>query len=765
EMEDISRAPSWQVRTGKRFAKQILCPSQPRLPISGAPVSLPTCRPCWKLPPAMPGLALLGLAAVLGVRAGAPLWLSRQLSWPGDYMLGGSAPLDSAEDALVPWAALGAGHDDGHGGDQQRVHPDPRGCAWATTSSIRAGSPWLPLVFMAKAGSCSVAAYCDYMQYQPHVLAVIGPHSFEVALVTSFFLMLHVSYGASTDWLSSRETFPSFLRTVPSDRVQVAAVVELLRELHWSWVATVGSEDEYSWQGLCLFSGLADAKGTCIAREGRVPLPRAGSPRLGSVQGLPRRENQSSVQVVSYSIRYRLSPKMWVASEAWLPSNLVMTLPSMDRVGTVLGVPRQGAQMPEFPSYVQTCLALATDPAYCASLDTGQPGLEEHVCDCITLENVTDGLLHRQTFAPSQPCTAWPRRSTTYCSATPRAALCGSPCGPGRDEGRWEHNMHNLSLRFDTNGNVDVNHDLKLARAAAASRAEPEPRGPCPEPVPQCSRQCKEGQVHRVKGFHSCCYDGADCKAGSYQRNPASVTRTTGPQTGAPVPPPPAQVPGAASALGPALGLVLAALGLFIWRRHSPWFGPRACSAWASSASASSCFPAGPALPAAWPSRHCTTSCSPDAGAHPSCRRLRSSWGQSCSRAGQTGSAAACGALAGIFPPEVPTAWQVTPTEALVHCHVRSWVSFGLVHATNATLAFLCFLGTFPPAVQMGAILFCVLGILGTSHLPKCYLLLWRPDLSTPEFFLGGGPGNARGRGSSGGGEETQGKDKRPLTQ
>lgn len=71
-----------------------------------------------------------------------------------------------------------------------------------------------------------------------------------------------VSYGASTDWLSSRETFPSFLHTVPSDHVQVAAVVELLRELHWSWVAAVGSKDKYSWQGLCLFSGLDDAKGT-----------------------------------------------------------------------------------------------------------------------------------------------------------------------------------------------------------------------------------------------------------------------------------------------------------------------------------------------------------------------------------------------------------------------------------------------------------------------------------------------------------------------
>lgn len=52
------------------------------------------------------------------------------------------------------------------------------------------------LLFMAKAGSSNIAAYCDYTQYQPRVLAVIGPHSSELALVTSkffsFFLMPQV---------------------------------------------------------------------------------------------------------------------------------------------------------------------------------------------------------------------------------------------------------------------------------------------------------------------------------------------------------------------------------------------------------------------------------------------------------------------------------------------------------------------------------------------------------------------------------------------
>lgn len=47
----------------------------------------------------MAGLALLGLSALLGLGAGAPLCLSRQLRMRGDYVLGGLFPLGAAEDA------------------------------------------------------------------------------------------------------------------------------------------------------------------------------------------------------------------------------------------------------------------------------------------------------------------------------------------------------------------------------------------------------------------------------------------------------------------------------------------------------------------------------------------------------------------------------------------------------------------------------------------------------------------------------------------
>lgn len=54
-----------------------------------------------------------------------------------------------------------------------------------------------------------------------------------------------------------------------------------------------------------------------------------------------------------------------------------------------------------------------------------------------------------------------------------------------------------------------------------------------------------------------------------------------------------------------------------------------------------------------------------------------------------------CAWSLGAFPPEVVTNWRVLPMEALGHCCMHSWASFGLLHTANAVLASLCFPGTF----------------------------------------------------------------------
>lgn len=277
--------------------------------------------------------------------------------------------------------------------------------------------------------------------------------------------------------------------------------------------------------------------------------------------------------------------------------------------------------------------------------------------------------------------------------------------------------------------------------------------------------------------------------------------------------------------LGLALGLVLAALGLFIWHWDSPLVqasgGPWACFGLAclglvclsvllfpGRPGPASCLAQQPLLHI--PLTGCLSTLFlqaaqifvrselPPSWAEPLRGRLQGPWAWLVVLPPLLAEAALCTWCLVIFPPEVVTDWWVLPTEALVHCRVRSWVSFGLVHATNAVLAFLCFLGTFlvqsqpghyngargltfamltyfitwisfvplfanvhvayQPTVQMGAILLCALGILATFHLPKCYLLLWRPELNTPAFFLGDDAGVQCS--SSTGGQETRGKNK-----
>ncbi|KAM7323802.1 hypothetical protein ACRRTK_016107 [Alexandromys fortis] len=798
----------------------------------------------------MPHLVVLclSLAALLGLGMGASLCLAQQFKAKGDYILGGLFPLGLTEEDTL----------------YQRTQPNSILCTRFSplglflvmamkmaVEEINNGSALLPglrlgydlfdtcsepvvtmkpsLMFMAKVGSHSIAAYCNYTQYQPRVLAVIGPHSSELALITgkffSFFLMPQVSYSASMDRLSDRETFPSFFRTVPNDRVQLQAVVALLLNFSWNWVAALGSDDDYGREGLSIFSSLANPRGICIAHEGLVPLHATSDQQLGKVFDVLQQVNQSNVQVVvlfaspravyslfSYGIRQGLSPKVWVASESWLTSDMVTTLPNVAQVGTVLGFLQRGAELPEFSHYVETHLALAADPTFCASLNA-ELDLEEGVmgrrcpqCDHVMLQNLTSGLLqnlsagqlHHQIFATYAAVysVAQALHNTLQCNA--------SSCPASEPVQPWQllENMYNMSFRarsltlqFDDKGNVDMEYDLKMWVW----------RGPTPalhtvgtfngtlqlqhSEMYWPGNQCKEGQVRRVKGFHSCCYDCEDCKAGSYQKHPDDFACTPcnhdewSPEksTGCLPRRPKFLAWGEPTVLllllllCLVLGLALASLGLFIHQWDSPLVQASGCLSTLFLQAAEIFVES--ELPLSWANWLC------------SC--LRGPWAWLVVLLAILVEAALCAWYLTSFPPEMVTDWVVLPTEVLEHCHMRSWVSLGLVHITNAMLAFLCFLGTFlvqsqpgrynrargltfamlayfiiwvsfvpllanvqvtyQPAVQMGAILFCALGILATFHLPKCYVLLWLPKLNTQEFFLGGGPKEAADGSNSGG--------------
>nr|XP_009677113.1 PREDICTED: LOW QUALITY PROTEIN: taste receptor type 1 member 1 [Struthio camelus australis] len=140
--------------------------------------------------------------------------------------------------------------------------------------------------------TCSESANI-YATYQG-LLAVVGPDSTKLALTTapilSVFLILEVSlpqqplqisYEASVEKLSLKRLYPSFLRTVPSDRQQVKAIVLLLQRFGWTWVALLGNDNTYGRSGLEALHELLSANDICIAYQGIIPSNKdASSPQL-----------------------------------------------------------------------------------------------------------------------------------------------------------------------------------------------------------------------------------------------------------------------------------------------------------------------------------------------------------------------------------------------------------------------------------------------------------------------------------------------------
>lgn len=93
-----------------------------------------------------------------------------------------------------------------------------------------------------------------------------------VAKACLIILSLQISFGATSDKLSNKLLYPSFFRTVPSDKWQVEVMVILLERFKWNWVAIVGSDEEYGQQGVQEFSKVAANKSVCVAYQGLIPV-------------------------------------------------------------------------------------------------------------------------------------------------------------------------------------------------------------------------------------------------------------------------------------------------------------------------------------------------------------------------------------------------------------------------------------------------------------------------------------------------------------
>ncbi|XP_069466109.1 taste receptor type 1 member 3-like [Ambystoma mexicanum] len=402
-------------------------------------------------------------------------------------------------------------------------------------------------------------AICNLTTYNPRVMAVIGPGSAGIATpmvkLLSTFLIPQISYAITAAKFSNKNTFPSFLRTVPSDQHQVQGMIELVAHFGWNWVASLASDDEYGRDALCQLANLALLRNICIAYEGLIPTYGATSKTPVVIRDIIQEVHRKNINVVILFAPASLSrilfqevlqlnmTKVWIASSAWVLSEPVLSLPGIREIGTVIGFSHRGSSVPGFLEYLVSVNAelkhhkstlssvgfgTSTLMGYDEEGDGSSPNFAVEEMSFIRLGQYADAVytavysvahaLHEVLNCSSGKCRdvdskiypwqlleAVKRVNFTVLNTSFYFDEYGNP-NSGYDV--VTHSMDNMGYKKigRYSGQLDINDSLVNWRTNDNQ-----------VPTSQCFSRCEPGQVKLFKGLQFCCFDCDDCSEGTFQ--------------------------------------------------------------------------------------------------------------------------------------------------------------------------------------------------------------------------------------------------------
>ncbi|CAN0337537.1 unnamed protein product [Lampetra fluviatilis] len=169
---------------------------------------------------------------------------------------------------------------------------------------------------------------------RPPLVGVIGDGNSKQTVVLAQMLGLHdvplISYAASAPALGNKAEFPTFMRTIPGDSSQSKALAELVGHFRWTWIGTLGSDDEYGRQGLSHFENeVASMYKVCFSFRLWIPKNAQYNDITKIVDTIADSNVMSIVvfaidtdfePVLKEVVRRNIVDRIWVASEGWITS-------------------------------------------------------------------------------------------------------------------------------------------------------------------------------------------------------------------------------------------------------------------------------------------------------------------------------------------------------------------------------------------------------------------------------------------------------------
>ncbi|NWZ58273.1 TS1R1 protein, partial [Haliaeetus albicilla] len=400
-----------------------------------------------------------------------------------------------------------------------------------------------------------------FRHYEPEVVAIIGPDSTRLAVTTAailgIFLVPEISYEASLATLSLKRFYPSFLRTIPSDRQQVKAIFLLLQQFGWTWVALLGSDNAYGRDGLHALHKLLTTSDVCVAYQGIIPVNKdASSPELHNLVRIltDTRVNvtvvfanrQSARPFFEVVVQRNVTGMVWVGSEDWSLAQTIWQVPGIQTIGSVIGMSVENTESPmldRFESWKMAEKSAAAEHAGSPEAGRGDGGSAQLYCTqrctgCHLLATAPNTYDAQASFSVY---------SAVYAVAHGLHDLLG--CASGAcSKGKvypWQllqkikqvnFTLYKSRISFDANGDICKGYDIVTWDWSSPSwafnvigtfRVNPDrlsiDQGKIlwhtkdrQAPTSVCSEACQPGEKRLQQSRHRCCFSCVACPSGTF---------------------------------------------------------------------------------------------------------------------------------------------------------------------------------------------------------------------------------------------------------
>ncbi|XP_016329091.1 taste receptor type 1 member 1-like [Sinocyclocheilus anshuiensis] len=343
--------------------------------------------------------------------------------------------------------------------------------------------------------------------YQPKVIGLTGPYgstrTMTIAPLFTMDLIPMVNYGASSYALSNKLQYPSFVRTIPSNKDMIEMIIHIIRWFGWNWVAFIGSQDDYSSDGLKLFNKYINNTGICLAYQEGLSLNANYSLTLKKIDMLNINVivvfalTQYASKIVKAAIANNIQDKVWIASQTWAMNQQLPREPGIEKIGTVIGITERLLSLPGFNEFVYKARG-TSDAGHNDAEDEVKSKTCNQVCHYCSLLTAEEIINENPTFSFGIYAAIY-----TIAHALHKVLQC--------DINECQKNTMTKSYMFETVGTYEKHAEITFTINNSLLQWHNKK-----VPFSNCSVECKVGHSRQIEGFHGCCFTCRKCPPNSY---------------------------------------------------------------------------------------------------------------------------------------------------------------------------------------------------------------------------------------------------------